>query len=98
MSSILPRKKTKYNHIIFLAKNYVGLKNLYKIITKSNLEYFSRKPGVPRSVIEEFREGIIVGSACEQGEVYRAILDGKSDDEVLEIDLVLRLPGDTAQR
>lgn len=78
-------KKKKYNHIIFLAKNYVGLKNLYKIITKSNLEYFSRKPGVPRSVIEEFREGIIVGSACEQGEVYRAILDGKSDDEVLEI-------------
>ena len=78
-------KKKKYNHIIFIAKNYVGLKNLYKIITKSNLEYFSRKPGVPRSVIEEFREGIIVGSACEQGEVYRAVLDGKSDDEILEI-------------
>lgn len=78
-------KKRKYNHIIFLAKNYIGLKNLYKIITKSNLEHFNRRPGAPRTVIEEFREGIIIGSACEQGEVYRAILDGKSDEEILEI-------------
>ncbi|MBQ7046277.1 MAG: PolC-type DNA polymerase III, partial [Oscillospiraceae bacterium] len=78
-------KKRRYNHIIFIAKNYVGLKNLYKIITKSNLEHFNRRPGAPRSVIEEFREGIIIGSACEQGEVYRAILDGKTDAEILEI-------------
>ena len=77
--------KRKYNHIIFIAKNYVGLKNLYKIITSSNLEHFNRKPGCPRSLIEKYREGILVGGACERGEVFRAISEGKTEDEILEI-------------
>ena len=77
-------KNQKY-HIILLAKNYVGLKNLYQLISKSNLKYFYKKPIMPKSVIEQFRDGIIIGSACEAGELYRAILDGKSDDELLDI-------------
>ena len=77
-------KSRKY-HIILLAKNYVGLKNLYQLISKSNLKYFYKKPIMPKSVIEQFRDGIIIGSACEAGELYRAILDGKSDDELLDI-------------
>ena len=77
-------KNQKY-HIILLAKNYVGLKNLYQLISKSNLKYFYKKPIMPKSVIEQFRNGIIIGSACEAGELYRAILDGKSDDELLDI-------------
>lgn len=77
-------KSQKY-HIILLAKNYVGLKNLYKLISKSNLEYFYKKPIMPKSVIEQFRDGIIIGSACEAGELYRAILDKKSNEELLDI-------------
>lgn len=77
-------KGQKY-HIILLARNYVGLKNLYQLISKSNLEYFYKKPVMPKSVIEQFRDGIIIGSACEAGELYRAIIDGKSEEELLDI-------------
>lgn len=74
-------KNPKY-HIILLARDYTGLKNLYQLISKSNLKYFYRKPIMPRSVIEKFREGLIIGSACEAGELYRAIVDGKSKNEL----------------
>ncbi len=74
-------KNPKY-HIIFLAQNYTGLKNLYQLISKSNLQYFYRKPVVPRSVIEQHREGLIIGSACEAGELYQAILSGKSQEDL----------------
>ncbi len=77
-------KNQKY-HIILLAKNYVGLKNLYRLISASNLKYFYKRPVMPKSVIEQHREGIIIGSACEAGELYRAILDKKSDADLLEI-------------
>lgn len=77
-------KGQKY-HIVLLAKNYVGLKNLYKLISKSNLDYFYKKPTIPKSVLEKHRDGLIVGSACEAGELYRAIAEKRPEDELLEI-------------
>ena len=72
-------------HTILLASNYVGLKNLYRLISKSNLDYFYRRPIMPKSVIEKFREGILIGSACEAGELYRAVLAKKPNEELEEI-------------
>ena len=78
-------KKSKSHHMILLAKNSVGLKNLYKLISWSNLHCFYRHPRITRTMLEKHREGILVGSACEAGELFRAILDGKPFDELLQI-------------
>lgn len=75
----------KTYHIIILAKNTQGLKNLYKLITDSNLKFFKRRPRIPRHRLMQYREGLIVGSACEAGELYRAIVDQKSDEDILRI-------------
>lgn len=72
-------------HIILLAKNRVGLRNLYKMISISHLQYYKRRPRLPRAVIEDHREGIIIGSACEAGELIRAIIKGESQERLLEI-------------
>ena len=72
-------------HIILLAKTQEGLKNIYKLVSLSHLDYFYRRPRIPRSVLEKHREGIIIGAACEAGEVYCGFKQGKSDDEIREI-------------
>jgi len=72
-------------HAIILAKNDLGRINLYRLVSASHLTYFKGRPRVPKSLIMKYREGLILGSACEAGELYRAILDEKSDAEIARI-------------
>ena len=82
------REDKKNYHIILLAKNVEGLRNLYRLVSLSHLQYFGGKPKRPRitkGLLDQYRAGLIIGSACAAGEVYRAILAGVPDEELKEI-------------
>ena len=72
-------------HIILLARNRTGLVNLNRLVSISHLEYFRRQPHMPRAEIAKYREGLILGSACEAGELFRAVLAGESEEKLAEI-------------
>jgi len=82
-------KALKYFHCIILVKNLVGLRNLYELVSKSSLEYFYKKPLVPKSLLEQKREGLILGSACEAGELYRAILENPYNPDMDNLEKIV---------
>lgn len=79
------KAKRHPKHLIVLAKNQTGLRNLYKLISLSHLEHFKRYPIMPKSLINENREGLIIGSACEAGELFEAVVKDKNWDELKRI-------------
>ena len=72
-------------HIVILAKNTIGLRNLYRLVSISHLKYLHRTPRIPRKILEEHREGLLFGSACEAGELIQAIVAGAKEEELLQI-------------
>ncbi len=81
----LDYKTNPARHIILLAKNQTGVKNLYKLVSYSYIDYHYKRPRMPRSEIVKHREGLIIGSACEAGEFFRAVIEGRSDEELMKI-------------
>ena len=79
------KAKRQPRHLIVLAKNQMGLRNLYKLVSVAHLEHFKRVPIMPKSVINANREGLILGSACEAGELFQAVVKGKNWDELKRI-------------
>ena len=78
-------KRLPSYHVILLAKNDLGRINLYRLVSESHLTFYSKRPRIPKSLLTKYREGIIVGSACEAGELYRALLEEKSDGEIARL-------------
>jgi len=77
--------KLRTNHVTLIAKNQIGIKNLYKIVSDAHVNHFYRAPRILKSVLEEYKDGIIIGSACEAGEVFQAVKQNKSDEDLERI-------------
>ena len=77
--------KLTTNHVTLIAKSQEGIKNLYKIVSDAHVNHFYRAPRILKSVLEKYKEGIIVGSACEAGEVFKAVKENKSEEELERI-------------
>ncbi len=78
-------RKLPTHHIIIIAKNDIGRYNLYQLISESHLTYYARRPRIPKSLLNQHREGLVIGSACEAGELYQAILNGKSPQAIARL-------------
>ncbi|MCM1100874.1 MAG: PolC-type DNA polymerase III [Clostridium sp.] len=78
-------RRLRTYHVIILAKNDLGRIHLYHLISDSHLKYYNRHPRVPKSLVERYRDGLIVGSACEAGELYQALLEGQSDMQIARL-------------
>src|SRR5690606_35516290 len=78
-------RESRSYHVVILAQNRTGLRNLYRLISLSHLDYFYRTPRIPRQELERFREGLIVGSACEAGELFQAFLEGRDWETIKNI-------------
>lgn len=85
LSTKIDFKTLKTYHIVILAKNYTGLENLYKIVSESHLNYFYKRPRIPRSLLNKYREGLILGTACEAGELFQSILSNKPSEYIEKI-------------